>query len=617
MRYIGTKTDILAKIEDLIKDKKLDKHGYVLFDAFSGTAAVGEFFKDKFSIIANDIQYYSYVLTRAKLNTPKNNFQKLGLDPFKFFNDIGQKSEGFIYKNYSLGGSNRTYFSEQNASKIDFIRQKIEEWKINKMLEDDEYYYLIASLIESVSKVANVAGVYGSYLKTWDPRALKEMKFIPVETSKTHSKAQAKVYNQRIEDLIKDITGDILYLDPPYTSTQYSGQYHILETIAKYDNPTIFGKGGLRDGSQTSSSWSRKGEVEIAFEKTIANAKFKYIIMSYSTDGIMSEKFIENVLKRYGLSETFEIRRIPYKKYINYHSKKQDSKHHELLFYIEKKLDKDVNFESPLNYQGGKNDLIEFIKKNLPNQQINKFIDVFAGGFNVGINVQANEIVYNEFNNKALELIRYFKETKSEDILKFLYKSINKYGLTKGNKEAYNKLRNYYNSKKLIDREPKLLYLLILYGFHQQLRFNSSLEFNNPIGNSSFNESILEKLVSFTRVIKEKNVIFNVGDFESTLKYLDKSTFYYFDPPYLITLGSYNDGKRGFNGWNENDEKRLYKFIDLLNAKGINFMLSNLIVHKERKNKILQEWLNRNNYKIIEYKGKGGRGRKEILIVNY
>lgn len=173
MRYIGNKEKILKEIEDTITQNKLDKKCKSFFDAFSGTSTVGEYFKDRFKIIANDNLYLSYVISQAKLNTPNGEYKLLGINPFEYFNSTNENIEGFIYNNYSPGGSQRKYFSKENAAKIDFIRWKIEEWKQKQLITDEEYYFLIASLLESVSKVANVAGVYGAYLKNWDPRAVK------------------------------------------------------------------------------------------------------------------------------------------------------------------------------------------------------------------------------------------------------------------------------------------------------------------------------------------------------------------------------------------------------------------------------------------------------------
>lgn len=616
MRYIGNKNKILNYIEALINDKKINKENYTFCDAFSGTATVGNYFKDRFKIIANDNLYTSYVMSQARLNTPDLKFDLLGLDPFEIFNDESNKLKGFIYKNFSPGGSERQYFSSDNASRIDFIRTKIEYWYNHDKLTRNEYYYLIACLIESVSKVANVAGVYGSYLKIWDPRAVKPLRFIHVEQLKENSLYENEVYNKNIEELINDISGDILYLDPPYTKNQYSIQYHLLETIALYDEPELKGKTGARDTSKQTSKFSKPGEVHIEFEKIIAKAKFRYLILSYSSDGIMSKEYIESVFKRYGKPETYEFRKFTYKQYLNSKAEK-DEKHCEYLFFIEKKDNsEDVNYASPLNYIGGKADMIDFIKKNSP-KNIDRLIDIFGGGFNVGVNFNAEQIIYNDCNFKVKELLEMFRNTETIDLYKYIISMIKKYKLEKGDKESYLQIRELYNSQPKDDRDPRLLYLLILFGYQQQIRFNSSYDYNNPVGQAGFNDKILEKLISYCRNLKEKNVVFMSEDFDNMWEHINKNTFIYLDPPYLITLGSYNDGKRGFNGWTEKDEIKLLNFLTKINKLGVKFMLSNVLEHKGKKNELLIEWIKKNKFKVIEYKEKARKSRKEVIIVNY
>lgn len=614
MRYIGSKGKIVDQIEDLIKSLKLDKENYTFFDAFSGTATVGNYFKDKYKIIANDTLYSSYVMTQAKLNTPDMSFKRLKVKPFDYFNDVKNQTKGFIYTNYSLGGSDRMYFSEENAARIDFIRKTIEKWYIEEKIDLKEYYYLIACLLESISKVANVAGVYGAYLKKWDPRAVKAMKFIPVEMNKINSKFENEVYNEKIEELINDVSGDILYLDPPYTKNQYSVQYHMLETIALYDNPELKGKTGARDTSKLTSNFSKVGEVHVAFEKIIARAKFKHIIMSYSSDGIMSKEYIESVLKRHGKPETLVFKKIEYRRYLN--SKAKDTEHYEYLFYIEKKDEEKVNYSSPLNYIGGKADMIEFLKKHTP-KNIERFIDIFGGGFNVGINFDCEQLIYNDCNFKVRELLETFKNEETVLIYKYIEKMIKKYKLEHGKKEPYLKIRELYNKTPMENRDPKLLYLLVLYGFQQQIRFNSSYDYNNPVGQAGFNDKLAEKLISYCRNLKEKNVSFYSKDFTELDEFINDKTFVYLDPPYLITLGSYNDGKRGFNGWNEKEEKRLLDYLAKLNKRGVKFMLSNVLYHKEKSNKLLIDWAKENGFKIVEYDGKARKSRNEVIIINY
>lgn len=613
MRYIGNKTKILNEIDKLLKDKGIDKQGLSFFDAFTGTATVAHHYKERYNLIANDNLYFSYVIAEAKLNSKSNMFKSLGFDPFSYFNDANTTNfEGFISHNFAPKLSNRMYFSDENAKFIDFIRQTIDVWFIEDKITENEKYFLIASLIESVSKVANVAGVYGAYLKKWDPRAVKKMVYSPID-SEPHVDNLAEIYNEDILNVIQKVKGDILYLDPPYTKNQYSVQYHLLETIAIYDNPILKGKTGARDTCIKSSNFSKCGDVHIAFDKLVAKANFKHIILSYNSDGLMSKDFIESVLKRYGKKETFEFRKFPYRRYKN--SKAVDKKDHfEYLFYIEKK---DItNYSSPLNFIGGKHDLVDFLKSYMP-KSINTFYDLFGGGFNVGINIEANKIVYNDINFKVKELLEYITNANINEFYKYISQTITKLGLSKENKEAYLKLREKYNNTPISSRDCRDLFLLIMFGFQQQIRFNSNLDYNNPVGQAGFNDKIFEKLISFSRITKEKKVFYYAEDYSTFIEYINEDDFVYIDPPYLITLGSYNDGKRGFNGWNENEEKRLLSFLGSLHKKKIKFMLSNVLVHKGKTNDILKEWVTKNNFNVIEYKQKARGNRSEIIVVNY
>ena len=156
-----------------------------------------------------------------------------------------------------------------------------------------------------------------------------------------------------------------------------------------------------------------------------------------------------------------------------------------------------------------------------------------------------------------------------------------------------------------------------MYGIQQQIRFNNSLDYNNPVGQAGFNDKILEKLISYSRITKQKKVFYYSEDYERFYDYINKDDFVYIDPPYLITLGSYNDGKRGFNGWNQQEEVRLLEFLKELNKKNVKFMLSNVLIHKNKENLILGKWIKENGFKIINYNGKARGNRQEIIVINY
>lgn len=609
MRYLGNKDSLVDRIEKLLENKKLLNKDLILFDAFCGTGAVSKKLSATYkNIIINDNLLLASTFNYGSLVSSKCSFLKLGFDPFNYFNERKEIKEGFFYKNYAPSNGNRMYFSDYNAGRIDFFRITIEEWFLNKQINVEEYNYLLACLLESVSKVANVAGVYGAYLKKWDPRAVKDIIFLRLE--KNNNVIDVKRYTENLSQIISDIDCDILYLDPPYTKNKYSVQYHILETLIRYDNPILKGITGTRDMSWISQSWSTNNTVHIEFENTIAKTKSKYIVLSYSSDGLMSKEFILNVLKRYCILNTVECIEIPYKKYRNFKTN-TSNEHYEYLFYGEKKEIDQVFYCCPLNYMGGKTNVINYIKPHLNGKS--NFIDIMGGGFNVGINSYGFErIIYNELNHIVKDLICMFKNNDTKVILDNLDKLIKKYSLSKQNKDNYIKFRNDYNTKYRFYKNYTIyLYTLLLYGFQQQLRFNSQLEFNNPIGESGYNESIKEKIISFSRRIKEINVEFFSKSYEELYDIIDDAVIY-FDPPYLITLGSYNDGKRGFKGWNKNEETKLINFFNKLMSKNCKLVISNILEYKGLENEILKEWIKDNNPMIEKI---NVRGRREVLIV--
>lgn len=311
MNYIGSKFSILDFIDETINDfVKPKNNNIVLCDIFSGTGTVGKYFKKKgYTIISNDIEYYSYITAKHFIeNNEELSFSKLkknGIENvFDYLNNIEGK-EGFIYNNYSLSGTKgkefeRQYFSDNNAKKIDAIRICIENWKNEKLLDESEYNFLIASLIESSDKVANTASVYEAFLKKLKKSAEKDMIFEPIETLVIENSNSNKVYNEDSNTLIKKISGDILYMDPPYNTRKYDTNYHMLETIALYDEPEIKGKTGVRCETTKKSKYCVKKEAAQAFEDLIKNANFKYILLSYNDEGIIPIEEIKRIMSKYG-----------------------------------------------------------------------------------------------------------------------------------------------------------------------------------------------------------------------------------------------------------------------------------------------------------------------------
>ena len=263
--------------------------------------------------------------------------------------------------------------------------------------------------------------------------------------------------------------------------------------------------------------------------------------------------------------------------------------------------------KSPLNYTGGKYKILDKILPIFP-KEIGTFVDLFSGGFNVGINVDANRIICNE----------------TEELILKIKQIINKYELNKTNKEGYSKLRNEYN----LSKKPVLLFVLICFSFNHQIRFNNSHQFNAPFGKdrSEYNIRIEENLKVFSETLKQKEIIFTSFDFLNVdLSELGKEDFVYCDPPYLISSASYNDGNRGFKNWTGKEEKQLLELLDNLNQRNIKFALSNVLYHKGQENKILAEWSQKykthyidNSYRNCSYQLKNRRNKSvEVLVTNY
>lgn len=301
MNYIGSKYSLLDFLQSTIETVTGYKPGdnYVFADLFAGTGIVGQTYRERgCTVLSNDIQYYSYILNKHLIENTDDVDCAL-LDKLNSLDPV----EGFIYKNYCEGsGSGRNYFTNENGKKCDAIRIELERLKNSNSITLATYYFYLASLVNSIDKYANTASVYGAFLKHIKKSAQKEFK---LELLPIVSGNKGMVFNTDINELVKNITGDVLYIDPPYNARQYCSNYHVLETIAKYDNPTLSGVTGLRDSSAQKSKFCSKRTVSDAFDDLIKNANFKYIFLSYNNEGLMSLETIKEIMSKYGEYQFF------------------------------------------------------------------------------------------------------------------------------------------------------------------------------------------------------------------------------------------------------------------------------------------------------------------------
>ncbi|WP_112059894.1 Dam family site-specific DNA-(adenine-N6)-methyltransferase [Helicobacter sp. 16-1353] len=290
--------------------------------------------------------------------------------------------------------------------------------------------------------------------------------------------------------------------------------------------------------------------------------------------------------------------------------------------------------QSPLNYTGGKFRLLSQIYNKFP-KDIDNFYDIFCGGFNVGANVEAKNIIGIDKNPKLITVLELIKTTHNLEskidkiILKYNlsdsynfgythYNCNSSSGLGSYNKERFNRLKTAYN----VSKNPLLLLVLIIFSFNNQIRFNSFDEFNLPVGKRDFNANLRKKLRGFVANIQ--NAKFICKDFrEIDLAKIPKDSFFYLDPPYILGTATYNEN----GGWGENDESDLFAFLNKADSFGIRFALSNVLEHKGKYNENLHNWCLESSFKIhhltynyanssYQHKYKKCES-KEVLVNNY
>lgn len=298
---------------------------------------------------------------------------------------------------------------------------------------------------------------------------------------------------------------------------------------------------------------------------------------------------------------------------------------------------------SPLNYIGGKARILDQMLRWFP-QDTDVFVDLFCGGCNVGMNVPAQHVIYNDTCKPLIGLLKCFRRLNTQTIVQRINALVDEFefsktrdhnfayyggdanlGVSAYNREKFLRLRERFNNYPRKDNQYYiLLYTLILFGFNNQLRFNDKGEFNLPVGKRDFNTAIEAKLIKFFDNLRVQDCEFQDKDFRRVdLSGLTRHSLVYCDPPYLITNATYNEK----DGWTAKDECDLLHLLDDLNARNIRFALSNVLEHEGKENQVLKDWIARNKYNVHDlfmdyhysnYQKKSKKPEsKEVLITNF
>ena len=307
--------------------------------------------------------------------------------------------------------------------------------------------------------------------------------------------------------------------------------------------------------------------------------------------------------------------------------------------------------KTPLNYTGNKFRLLEQIQPHFP-KNIHIMVDLFCGGATVGLNTECDEVYFIDNDPNVIGLLKFFNNQNFEDLLYSLEEIVKKYGLSNTyrhgmkyyknkisdnnsnnglkeyNKNGFYNLRHDYNNltNKNTNEAFKMLYILLLYGFNNDLRFNTKGEFNLPIGKTDLNKTNVLKLKKYLDKAKEIKAHYICAEFDSeqVRNILNTADFIYMDPPYLITNATYNESNR----WNNLNEHRLLDLIDNFLESNKPFVLSNVLSKKNRMNEPLYYWTQKNkeliniyhmqySYSSSSYNKKVREGHEDETIVTW
>ncbi len=331
-RYIGNKTRLLPAILNQLK--ALAPSGGTVVDLMCGTASVSEALRTAgFKVIAVDLMTYAAHHARVRLQfSEAPGFEQLQIgsyfDVLAYLETLPPTSL-FFFREYSpagrpLSGSPpRMYFTAENAALIDAINSKINSWYTSGKISEKENSLLRHDLILAINRVANIAGTYGHFRSKWSNGALNRLRLEPTNFIRGFS-TDHTVIQGRAEDVAPQIEADLCYIDPPYMKRQYAANYHIIETVARGDEPEAVGISGLRPWRDQYSNFCTKTRIKDSFNKIISEMNCDKFAISYSEDGLLQKENLENLLSVFGSVSTialpfqrFRSNNSPLKRFLN------------------------------------------------------------------------------------------------------------------------------------------------------------------------------------------------------------------------------------------------------------------------------------------------------------
>ena len=459
-RYIGSKYKMINFIKETMSKEKIEYSSFL--DLFGGTGIVGDFFNDqKTKVYVNDLlksNYISYLAWFGNEKIDKNKIKKY----IEKYNSLTVLKDNYFSLNFS-----NTYFNEENCKKIGFIREDIEDNYTNNNLNIRERAILITSLLYAMDKIANTVGHYDAYRKKGDLN--KKLELCMLNLKSNTNNRNNKIFNEDSNELVRSLKADVVYIDPPYNSRQYSDAYHLLENVAIWEKGEVHGVAKKMERNRIKSKYCSVS-APLVFKDLIENIDAKYIIVSYNNMGKkgagrsqakISDEDIIGTLNKKGKVKVYET---DFREFNT--GKTHIDNHKERLFIckvgkgvksksVKAKVSNDI-VKSPLNYTGGKYKILNQIIPVFP-KKLDLFVDLFSGGSNVGVNVNAKKIVCVDKQKEIIRVMNLFKKYEYGYIIDKLEKIIDKYELSNSLLNGYeiyhctsNKGLGSYNNNKYV-----------------------------------------------------------------------------------------------------------------------------------------------------------------------
>lgn len=594
MKYLGSKSTLTPFIMDSIGDAVLQDVRTVL-DAFAGSCAVARAFQQRgFTVFTNDVLPFSYVMQRAWFGCTAQDATDQAAH-IERLNGL-QGREGYVHATFSPRGD-RMFFTEENASKIDAVREEIQRLRDSSEISESLYYVLLASLLEAVSVVSNTAGTYGAFLKRFNACALKPLTLKPLAI--TGDERPHRCFNGDVVEVCRSVSADLVYLDPPYVPRQYGGNYHVLNIIAQNHKPTVKGVTGQAPDTPW-SAFSSKRAARAAMEELVRSLQCKYIAMSYSSAGMLSRDFLVQLLETRGPVQVHEMAYRAYRSQVTPTTPKSVT---EYVFVctcggapppvgaVPRPL---LLTEAPapprrrgrlrpmFTWVGGKAKMRDVLLDKVSSIRgaFNTYYEPFLGGGMLLLALEPSRAVCSDMNG---HVVRFFSllHRQFDELLECYTAFLSTECAAGGDDDddhaaAFYRIRDRFNDDATDPMQRVVMFLyLINHCFNGVYRVNKNGKFNVPKGSKKSRPFLdVANARAVSAYLQASEVSFACQDFEETIRDAQQGDLVFLDPPYdKVTSQGHAEYTAG--GFGREDQRRVAAAFRDLDSRGCYVIATN------------------------------------------